>query len=140
MPNSTGASAITSAEGSVRVIEENLTLRAAPVSSNVLGLFLMSGAQCRSSSADKARSAPVRRCSACVAPPNVRTSMQSSGGSPGGVDCTGALAFDFNARARSAIDPRVIAGVEIFAQSRSRDPAAAAGSSTTDAARFTICR
>lgn len=43
--NSTGASAVTTAEGSVRVVEQNLTLRATPVPQAVLGLFLMSSSQ-----------------------------------------------------------------------------------------------
>jgi hypothetical protein len=44
-PNSTGSAAATIAEGSVRLIEQNVTLSAAPVPQSVFGMFVMASTQ-----------------------------------------------------------------------------------------------
>jgi hypothetical protein len=69
-----------------------------------------------------------------------RTAIQLSGGSPS-PRCTGAFAYDFNARIRSGIDPLLVAGRTITAQYYYRDPPdpAGFGSGLTDAVRFAIC-
>jgi len=41
----------------------------------------------------------------------------NSGGSTSGADCTGTYSFDFNAHIASAVDPSLVAGAEVFAQS-----------------------
>ncbi len=58
----------------------------------------------------------------CVAPPLHRTTVQNSGGSAVGIDCSGAYAFDFNAQIQSAIDLQLVVGAQVFAQYWSRDP------------------
>jgi hypothetical protein len=69
-----------------------------------------------------------------------RTAIQFSGGvtSP---RCTGAFAYDFNARIQSHVDPMLVAGRTITAQYYYRDPPdpAGFGSGLSDAMRFTIC-
>ncbi len=75
----------------------------------------------------------------CAAPPLVRTPPQGSGGNPSGVDCSGALALDFNARIASGVDPALIAGAVVHAQWFSRDPGNPAGSFlSSDALRIAI--
>jgi hypothetical protein len=74
----------------------------------------------------------------CIVSPTTRTPVQSSGGSPSGDDCTGVLTLDFNARIQSGIDPRLVAGEEVFAQYWSRDPADASTTNLTDALAFFV--
>jgi hypothetical protein len=74
----------------------------------------------------------------CVDTPLVRTLVQSSGGSTSGNDCSGAFAFDFNARIQSGTDPALVAGAEVFAQYWSRDPASPSTTSLSNALRFVI--
>jgi hypothetical protein len=74
----------------------------------------------------------------CVDTPLVRTLVQSSGGSTSGNDCSGAFAFDFNARIQSGMDPALVAGAEVFAQFWSRDPASPSTTSLSNALRFVI--
>ncbi len=76
--------------------------------------------------------------SLCVAAPIVRTAPQTSGGNPGGPDCSGAFALDFNARIQSGVDPGLVAGAAVHAQWWFRDPASVSGSATSDALYFTI--
>lgn len=74
----------------------------------------------------------------CVSSPITRTGLQSSGGSPAGVDCTGTYALDFNARIQSGVDPLLFVGQEVFAQYWYRDPSGSFGSALSDACQFTI--
>jgi TolB protein len=58
----------------------------------------------------------------CVRHPVRRTPSQQSGGSTSGVDCTGTLAFDFDAWVATGSDPALVAGRGVWAQYWSRDP------------------
>ena len=75
----------------------------------------------------------------CVASPTVRTTVQFSGGSPSGNDCTGVYSFDFNAWIQTYADPSLVPGEEVFCQYWSRDPASFGNTNLTDAARFSVC-
>jgi hypothetical protein len=57
----------------------------------------------------------------CVALPLHRTPIQSAGGNPIGVDCSGSYSFDWNALVRSGADPALVPGSTAFAQFWSRD-------------------
>jgi hypothetical protein len=61
----------------------------------------------------------------CATLPLRRTPAQSSGGSPGGADCSGTFAFDLNGWIQSGVDPALQPGAEFFGQYWSRDPLAA---------------
>jgi hypothetical protein len=74
----------------------------------------------------------------CVAPPRRRTGVQISGGNPAPDDCSGAYAYDFNARIQSGVDPALAAGVIVDAQYWSRDGAASFQTGLTNAVEFTI--
>lgn len=77
----------------------------------------------------------------CVAAPFRRTPIQSSGGNPGTIDCSGSFSFDFNAWMASGADPALVPGRDVWAQYYSRDPGFAPPNNTnlTDAVRFAIC-
>jgi hypothetical protein len=77
----------------------------------------------------------------CVAPPHVRTGVQSSGGSPPNTDCSGAFSIDFNTWILFGNDPSLAAGLVVDAQYWGRDinDPTGFGSSLTDAVEFTIC-
>ncbi|MBL8803165.1 MAG: FG-GAP repeat protein [Planctomycetes bacterium] len=74
----------------------------------------------------------------CIKPPTVRTSVQSSGGNVSLADCSGAFAYDFNARIQSGADALLVAGAQVFAQHWSRDPADASTTNLTDAVAFYV--
>jgi hypothetical protein len=74
----------------------------------------------------------------CVVGPQRRTSVQSSGGAVGTNDCSGAHAYDFNARVASGADPALLAGQIVSAQWYTRDPAASFAVGFTDALEFAI--
>lgn len=76
----------------------------------------------------------------CVAPPIVRTPVQSSGGTaPPFLDCTGAFSFDLNAWIAAGHDPGLIPGTQVWAQYWSRDPFSAPfGDNLTNAVTFVI--
>ncbi|MBL8863749.1 MAG: hypothetical protein JNK02_17300 [Planctomycetes bacterium] len=76
----------------------------------------------------------------CVASPR-RAGLQNSGGAAGAPDCSGGFAFDFNAWARSGVDPALLAGVVVCAQWYYRDvqDPAGFGSGLSNAVRFTLC-
>lgn len=76
----------------------------------------------------------------CVSTPR-RIGSQNSGGNSGPIDCSGAFAFDFNAHARSGLDPALVVGTTVSAQWYYRDvqDPAGFGSGLTDAVRFTLC-
>jgi hypothetical protein len=84
------------------------------------------------------RNTPYQGGTLCIATPFARTNAQGSGGSPTGSDCTGAYAFDFNARIQSGIDPALVVGAEVFTQYRARDPQAISSSSLSNALRFVV--
>lgn len=75
----------------------------------------------------------------CIVAPTRRTTVQSSGGSPAGNDCTGAYSYDLNARIQSGVDPALVAGADVFAQYWSRDPAASPNSNLSNALQVRIC-
>lgn len=75
----------------------------------------------------------------CVQPPTLRTTIQNSGGTPGGGDCSGTFAFDLNGQIQSFIDPGLYPGREVYTQYWSRDPASASTTNLTNAAKLTIC-
>jgi hypothetical protein len=75
----------------------------------------------------------------CVKPPFKRTSVQSSGGSPTGLDCTGAYSLDFNAYLAGGGDPAVTAGKYVQAQYWSRDPADPFTVSLSAGIEFVVC-
>ena len=59
----------------------------------------------------------------CLAAPLKRTPGANTGGSPATVsDCSGALAFDFNQRIASGVDPALVAGARVWCQHYARDP------------------
>lgn len=74
----------------------------------------------------------------CVASPSIRTPLQFSGGSTSGDDCTGAYAYDFNARIQGSLDPLLIIGEVVYCQYWSRDPASASTTGLTNGLSFTI--
>ena len=75
----------------------------------------------------------------CVQAPLRRLPILSTGGSPSSVaDCSGRLAYDFQAWIASGNDPALVAGQAVVAQFLARDPAAAGTLSLTDAVVFTL--
>jgi hypothetical protein len=74
----------------------------------------------------------------CVHDPTVRTPTMSSAGSTSGSDCTGTYALDFNAWIANGPDSSLGAGVEVYAQYWSRDPASPSHTSLSNAIRFVI--
>lgn len=74
----------------------------------------------------------------CLQAPRVRTPVQNSGGTVGGVDCSGTYSYDFNARIQSGADATLVVGAEVFCQYWSRDPQDPAGTSLSNATRFVV--
>lgn len=75
----------------------------------------------------------------CVAAPLTRTAVLNTGGAAVGVDCSGSLVLDFNARIASGVDPALVAGAVVHAQWFTRDPGNPAGSfHSSDALRIAI--
>ncbi|MCC6408929.1 MAG: M28 family peptidase [Planctomycetes bacterium] len=77
----------------------------------------------------------------CVKLPITRTSVQTSGGSPTGTDCTGTFSYDFNALIQGGTDPSLVQGATVYAQYWYRDPADLSGFFTglTEGLSFQIC-
>ncbi|MCK6447310.1 MAG: S8 family serine peptidase [Planctomycetes bacterium] len=75
----------------------------------------------------------------CMKGPIIRTSVQNSGGSASGSDCSGAFSYDFNALIQSGSDPNLQAGHKVRTQYWSRDPNDPFTTSLTDAVVFYIC-
>ena len=73
----------------------------------------------------------------CVAAPQKRTGVQSSGGTPGA--CNGTFALDFNGwmQANPAKAPQV--GERVYLQAWFRDPPSPGQTSLSDAVSFSIC-
>jgi hypothetical protein len=83
---------------------------------------------------------PFQGATICVAAPLKRMAIQDSGGNAG-LDCSGTLATDFNARIQSGVDAGLVPGAIVSARWYYRDPQDPAGFSTglTNAIRFAIC-
>jgi hypothetical protein len=77
----------------------------------------------------------------CVLAPIRRTSVQSSGGSPTGTDCTGTFSFDFNAYIQTGFDSLIqVPGQQVYAQFWSRDPQDAFFTNLTNGLQFAVCQ
>lgn len=75
----------------------------------------------------------------CIQPPLARTPLLFSGGSVGQPDCSGTLAFDFNAEIAAGGLALLSPGQEIAAQFLTRDPQGSFGVGLTDAIEFPVC-
>lgn len=73
-----------------------------------------------------------------VGSPVRRTVIQNSGGGTNMLDCSGHLAFDFNALVRAGTDPILVVGTTVFAQYFTRDSASQGGVGLTNAVTFVI--
>lgn len=82
--------------------------------------------------------APFQGGTLCIAGQVKRTTLQNSGGSAGGPDCSGSYSFDFNALIQGGSNPQLVAGEEVFSQYWYRDPASPSGTGLSDAAQFTL--
>jgi Tol biopolymer transport system component len=108
----------------------NLRIQASQVLSSTLGLLFYGEGQAFY---------PFFGGVGCVTLPFTRTTVQNSGGSAGGVDCSGAFTFDFTAYALSGIDPTLIPGQRVCAQYWYRDVASTFGSGLTNAIDWILC-
>jgi Tol biopolymer transport system component len=106
------------------------TIATASLRSQVAGLLIYSLAG--------AAANPFQGGLLCVQAPFARTPLQPTGGSPSGDDCTGALAFDFNAYVDSGANPALVDGVTVWAQSWSRDGADPFGTNLSGGVSFTL--
>jgi hypothetical protein len=89
-------------------------------------------------SGNGAASASFQGGTMCVQAPVLRTPVQNSGGTVGSDDCSGVFSLDFNVRIASGVDPQLVAGVTIWSQYWSRDPAASFTTNLSNGLRFTI--
>jgi Tol biopolymer transport system component len=75
----------------------------------------------------------------CVGSPLVRLGAQATGGAPPPtVDCSGALALDFNAWIAGGQDGALVPGAAVYLQSWTRDPTSPTGALLSDALAFLI--
>jgi hypothetical protein len=74
----------------------------------------------------------------CILPPIKRTSVQNSGGSSTGSDCTGSYSYDFNAEIQGGSDAALVAGEDVYLQYWYRDPLSPSATGLTDALRIFI--
>lgn len=74
----------------------------------------------------------------CVASPLKRTAPQPTGGASTGIDCSGAIAFDFNALIRSGNVPELVVGTVVYAQVTYGDVGGVFGRAQSDGLSFTI--
>jgi hypothetical protein len=82
--------------------------------------------------------APLHGGTLCIQTPLRRSPALFTGGNAAALDCSGATAFDFNARIASGVDPALASGVRVWCQISSRDPLDPTGISLSDALRFEI--
>ncbi len=85
--------------------------------------------------------APFEGGTLCVQLPIKRTTVQSSGGSATGSDCTGTFDYNFKPLLLSGSDPSLVVGASVYAQFWYRDPGFSPPDNTglTDAVSFSIC-
>jgi len=77
----------------------------------------------------------------CLAPAIRLISLAGTGGSPTpGTDCSGSLAFDFNAFIAGGTDPDLVVGQQIWCQFVTMDPGGPGGFAVSEAMEFTIQR
>ena len=81
---------------------------------------------------------PFQGATLCVAPPVLRAAAQPTGGNPLPLDCSGQLAYDFNALIQSGTNPALVNGVQVNVQFWYRDPGDVFGTGLTDALEFVI--
>ncbi|MBI5435188.1 MAG: PD40 domain-containing protein [Planctomycetes bacterium] len=74
----------------------------------------------------------------CISLPLKRTSLSSTRGGTGGLDCSGVLTLDFNAFVQSGANPALVDGVGVWVQFWSRDGGDPFGSSLSAALAFTL--
>lgn len=74
----------------------------------------------------------------CIAAPLKRTPPQPTGGNTTGVDCSGAIDFDFNALIRSGLVPELTPGTVVYAQVTYGDVGGGSGRAQSDGLAFTI--
>jgi hypothetical protein len=86
-------------------------------------------------------SLPFQGGTLCVQPPIKRTSVQNSGGTASGVDCSGTYDYDFKALILAGSDPNLIPGAAVYTQYWYRDPGYSPPDNTglTDGVQFVIC-
>ena len=119
--DSTGSASVSGAS--------SFTIEATNVLNNQAGLLLYGFAE---------RDIPFQGGTLCLGPPHRRTPVQSSGGNPPPLDCSGTYAFDMGAWIQSGIDPSLPVGTRVYAQFWSRDPQAAFPSGLTNGIEFAI--
>ena len=83
--------------------------------------------------------APFQGGTLCVQGPFQRTTVQNSGGSAAGNDCTGNYAFDMNAWIQSGLDPSLAVGARVYAQYWYRDPLSPSQTGLSNGLDFVIC-
>ena len=86
-----------------------------------------------------AQAVPFQGGTLCIGPPIRRTAVQSTGGNPPPLDCSGTLSYDFNALIQSGADPQLVAGTFAYAQYWYRDAQSPQPVGLTDALRFSPC-
>ena len=126
--NSQGCTPAISTGGSNSLAASDLTIDAAGVLNNRLGILIWSRAS---------NAAPFQGGFLCVGAPFSRTPVQSSGGNPPPDDCSGAFSFAFDAAYASS--KGLAAGDVVHAQYWSRDAKSPGGSSLSDAVRVLLC-
>jgi hypothetical protein len=90
---------------------DNFFITATNVLNNKSGIMLWGGAQA---------STPFFGGTLCIAPPIIRTSIQSSGGNPPPSDCSGSYSYHFSQAYMTS--HFLSAGSTVYAQYWSRDP------------------
>lgn len=131
-PNSLGCTPWLDSSGHASVSDPGpFLVRAHELLNNKLGLFIYG--------LNGPANQPFQGGTLCVQLPVKRANAQNSGGSPPPNDCSGVIAYDFNARIQSGIDPQLALGAVVWAQCWSRDPQDPFGTSLSNAIRFRIC-
>jgi hypothetical protein len=74
----------------------------------------------------------------CVNSPVIRSPVQNAGGNATGDDCSGAYAYDMNARIQSGNDPLLLVGVTAFGQFWMRDPQSPSTTGLSNALEFRV--
>jgi parallel beta-helix repeat protein len=99
------------------------------VRNNKLGLYYYGYA---------ASSTPFQGGIKCVSSPVIRSPVQNAGGNATGDDCSGAYAYDMNARIQSGNDPLLLVGVTVFGQFWMRDPQSPSTTGLSNAIEFRV--